>query len=110
MTDYLIINAHRQVKTYRNPTGDWLGIHYIAAFLNENGFSALAFAGYAHEVPQLLEKYADSGIYEIEDMDILKLDPFVKFGKPAKIASLFGGREGYIRAVRELEQEIYKVA
>lgn len=58
MTDYLIINAHRQVKTYRNPTGDWLGIHYIAAFLNENGFSALAFAGYAHEVPQLLEKYA----------------------------------------------------
>ena len=58
----------------------------------------------------LLEKYADSGIYEIEDMDILKLDPFVKFGKPAKIASLFGGREGYIRAVRELEQEIYKAA
>ena len=39
----------------------------------------------------LLEKYADSGIYEIEDMDILKLDPFVKFGKPAKIAQLFGG-------------------
>lgn len=58
----------------------------------------------------LLEKYADSGIYEIEDMDILKLDPFIKFGKPAKIASLFGGREGYIRAVRELEQEIYKAA
>ena len=47
---------------------------------------------------------------EIEDIDILKLDPFIKFGKPARIASLFGGRDGYIRAVRELEQEIYKAA
>jgi type I restriction enzyme R subunit len=72
------------------------------------------FAKYGGEaravLEALLEKYADSGIYEIEDMDILKLDPFIKFGKPAKIASLFGGREGYIRAVRELEQEIYKAA
>ena len=56
------------------------------------------------------DMYADSSIYEIEDMDILKLDPFVKFGKPARIASLFGGRDGYIRAVRELENEIYKAA
>ena len=58
----------------------------------------------------LLEKYADGGIYEIEDTDVLKLDPFVKFGKPAKIAALFGGREGYLRAVRELANEIYSVA
>lgn len=72
------------------------------------------FAKYGGEaravLEALLEKYADSGIYEIEDMDILKLDPFVKFGKPAKIAQLFGGRDGYIRAVRELETEIYKAA
>ena len=58
----------------------------------------------------LLEKYADSSIYEIEDIDILKLDPFVKFGKPARIAQLFNGREGYLRAVKELESEIYKAA
>lgn len=58
----------------------------------------------------LLEKYANAGVYEIEDMDILQLDPFVKFGKPSKIAQLFGGKEGYLRAVRELENEIYKVA
>ena len=58
----------------------------------------------------LLERYADSGIYEIEDTDILKLDPFVKFGKPSKIAQLFGGKEGYLRAVRELANEIYKAA
>ena len=28
-------------------------------------------------------------------------------GKPAKIASYFGGKEGYLQAVKELEQEIY---
>lgn len=66
------------------------------------------YSGAAREVLEaLLEKYADSGIYEIEDIDILKLDPFVRFGKPAKIAQLFGGREGYLQAVRELEQAIY---
>lgn len=80
----------------------------------ENVKKRNVFAKYGGEaravLEALLEKYADSGIYEIEDMDILKLDPFVKFGKPAKIAQLFGGREGYIRAVRELENEIYKAA
>ncbi len=80
----------------------------------ENVKKRNVFAKYGGEaravLEALLEKYADSGIYEIEDMDILKLDPFVKFGKPAKIAQLFGGREGYIRAVRELESEIYKAA
>ena len=80
----------------------------------ENVKKRNVFAKYGGEaravLEALLEKYADSSIYEIEDMDILKLDPFVKFGKPARIASLFGGREGYIRAVRELENEIYKAA
>ena len=56
----------------------------------------------------LLEKYADDGIYEIEDTDVLKLDPFIQFGKPSRIASFFGGKDGYIRAIRELQQEIYR--
>lgn len=69
------------------------------------------YGGAAREVLEaLLEKYADGGIYEIEDTDVLKLDPFVKFGKPARIAQLFGGKDGYLRAVRELANEIYKAA
>ena len=52
----------------------------------ENVKKRNVFAKYGAEaravLEALLEKYADSGIYEIEDMDILKLDPFVKFGKP----------------------------
>ena len=58
----------------------------------------------------LLDKYADSGIYEIEDMDVLKLDPFVRFGKPSRIASLFGGKAGYLKALSELKQVLYEVA
>lgn len=57
----------------------------------------------------LLDKYADGGVVEIESIDVLKLDPFVKFGKPIKISQLFGGKDGYLQAVKELEKEIYKV-
>jgi type I restriction enzyme R subunit len=30
-------------------------------------------------------------------------------GKPARLAALFGGKEGYLKAVRELEEEIYRI-
>lgn len=57
----------------------------------------------------LLERYMNSGIYEIEKPEVLKLDPFAKMGKPAKIVKHFGGKDGYMKAVRELEHEIYEV-
>ena len=66
------------------------------------------YSGAAREVLEaLLDKYMNTGIYEIEKTEVLKLDPFLKMGKPAKIASYFGGREGYRKAVKELENEIY---
>ena len=66
------------------------------------------YSGVAREVLEaLLEKYMNTGIYEIEKTEILKLDPFQKMGKPAKIAGLFGGKAGYLQAVRELEDMIY---
>ena len=66
------------------------------------------YSGVAREVLEaLLDKYMNTGIYEIEKTEILKLDPFLKLGKPSKIAGYFGGKQGYLDAVRELEQEIY---
>ena len=66
------------------------------------------YSGAARQVLEaLLDKYCNIGIYEIEKTEVLKLDPFLKMGKPAKIASYFGGRDGYRRAVKELEKEIY---
>jgi len=56
----------------------------------------------------LLEKYADEGIENIEDIKILKVNPFDDFGTPMEIISLFGGKKQYLRAIIELEQEIYR--
>jgi type I restriction enzyme R subunit len=50
------------------------------------------------------------GIYEIENTDVLKLDPLKQYGSPAKIVAMFGGKAGYIKALQELEAEIYGVA
>ena len=58
----------------------------------------------------LLDKYAELGIYDIESTEILKQNPFTKYGKPARIAALFGGNDKYRQAIRELESELYKVA
>ena len=66
------------------------------------------YSGVAREVLEaLLDKYMNTGIYEIEKTEILKLDPFMKIGKPSKIAGYFGGKQGYLKAVQELEQAIY---
>lgn len=66
------------------------------------------YSGVAKEVLEaLLDKYMNTGIYEIEKTEILKLDPFLKLGKPAKIAGYFGGKAGYMKAVKELEAAIY---
>ncbi len=66
------------------------------------------YSGAAREVLEaLLDKYMNTGIYEIEKTEILKLDPFLKLGKPAKIAGYFGGKAGYMQAVKELEEAIY---
>lgn len=66
------------------------------------------YSGVAREVLEaLLDKYMNIGIYEIEKTEILQLDPFLKYGKPAKIASFFGGKGGYLKAVKELEKMIY---
>ncbi len=58
----------------------------------------------------LLDKYATEGIENIEDMTVLKVDPFNTFGTPAEIIGHFGGKENYMKALKELEMEIYRAA
>jgi type I restriction enzyme R subunit len=55
----------------------------------------------------LLDKYADEGVQHIEDMKILKINPFDSIGTPVEILNEFGDKPGYLEAVRELEKEIY---
>lgn len=68
------------------------------------------YSGTAREVLEaLLDKYMNAGIYEIESTEILKLDPLKRFGAPSKIVSMFGGKAGYLRAIKDLEEELYRV-
>ena len=68
------------------------------------------YSGVARDILEtLLDRYMNTGIYEIEKTEVLKLDDFKKYGKPSKIASYFGGKDGYLKAVKELEEELYKV-
>ena len=72
------------------------------------------FTQYGEQVRKVLEslldKYADEGIENIEDMKILQVKPLDRFGSPVEIIELFGGKMRYLQAIIELEQEIYKVA
>lgn len=66
------------------------------------------YNGVAKEVLEaLLDKYMNKGIIEITSTEVLRLDPFMKLGKPSKIASYFGGKDGYKHAVEELQNAIY---
>lgn len=61
-------------------------------------------------IKSLLDKYADDDLLTIESLDVLKLDPLNKLGSPLEIINAFGGKENYIQALKELENELYKVA
>lgn len=58
----------------------------------------------------LLDKYADEGIENIESMEVLKVNPVASFGSAVEIVAQFGGKPNYLKAVRELENELYQIA
>jgi type I restriction enzyme R subunit len=55
----------------------------------------------------LLDKYADEGLEPVESVDVLKVQPFNRLGTPVELVRIFGGREKYLQAVRELETALY---
>jgi type I restriction enzyme R subunit len=66
------------------------------------------YQGAARQVLEaLLDKYADTGLTNIEDIKILQLDPFSKIGAPMELIKAFGGKAGYQQAVTALEQQLY---
>ncbi len=69
------------------------------------------FAKYGEQARQvletLLEKYADTGIENIEDIKILTLDPFKNMGTASELVSAFGGKPAYLAALYELEEYLY---
>ena len=69
------------------------------------------FAKYGEQARKVLEalldKYADTGVENIEDIKILTLDPFRSMGSAPELITAFGGKPAYLKALKELEQELY---
>lgn len=58
----------------------------------------------------LLDKYADEGVSEVENMTVLKVAPFTEIGSMMEIIKHgFGGKPQYQKAIQELEAEIYRL-
>ncbi len=55
----------------------------------------------------LLEKYADEGIETIESVNVLRVQPLDKFGTPVEIVRLFGSKQDYLQALKDLEAALY---
>jgi type I restriction enzyme R subunit len=55
----------------------------------------------------LLDKYADTGIENIEDIKVLQLDPLSQLGTAPELIKAFGGKPEYLSAIRELEHQLY---
>jgi len=58
----------------------------------------------------LLDKYADVGVENIENLEVLKVKPLADFGSAVEIIGMFGGKQQYFEAIQELETELYKAA
>jgi type I restriction enzyme R subunit len=56
----------------------------------------------------LLKKFEAEGVDDIEDMNVLKVQPLVQLGTPVELVARFGGRAPYQEAVRKLEDELYE--
>lgn len=56
----------------------------------------------------LLTKYADSGLTDLENVDVLKVDPIKQYGTQVYIVNtIFGGIAKFREAIKELKAAIY---
>src|SRR6266545_5828262 len=58
----------------------------------------------------LLAKYADEGVLNLDDANVLKIPPLSTLGTPMQLIKAFGDRQGFERAVHELQSALYQEA
>lgn len=56
----------------------------------------------------LLAKYADEGVLNLDDANVLRIAPFSNIGTPIELIRAFGGKPGFEQAVHDLQSELYK--
>jgi type I restriction enzyme R subunit len=58
----------------------------------------------------LLDKYADGGLVDVQDVAVLRVRPLSDLGTPVELVRRFGGRDEYLAAVHDLEFALYAQA
>jgi type I restriction enzyme, R subunit len=56
----------------------------------------------------LLAKYADEGVLNLGDPNVLKIPPLNTLGTPVQLIMTFGGKDGFEQAVHELQSALYQ--
>lgn len=55
----------------------------------------------------LLTKYADEGVLNLDDTQVLKIPPLSQLGTPMQLVRAFGGKQGFEQAVHEMQDALY---
>jgi type I restriction enzyme, R subunit len=55
----------------------------------------------------LLAKFADEGVEELDNVELLRVRPFDKLGTLVELVRAFGNRQKYEKAVADLEEALY---
>ena len=78
----------------------------------ENVKKRVAFTKYGDSaravLDALLDKYADDGVLNLDDANVLKIRPLDRLGTPVELVRAFGGRPGFEQAVHDLQSALYK--
>ncbi|MGO1304037.1 MAG: EcoAI/FtnUII family type I restriction enzme subunit R [Sphingomonas parapaucimobilis] len=56
----------------------------------------------------LLDKYADEGVLNLDDTNVLRIPPLNTLGTPVQLIKAFGGKAGFENAVHALQNELYQ--
>jgi type I restriction enzyme R subunit len=56
----------------------------------------------------LIAKYADEGVLNLDDSNVLKIPPLSSLGTPVQLIKAFGGKEKFVAAVHELQSALYQ--
>ena len=56
----------------------------------------------------LLTKYADDGVINLDDANVLRIPPFTGIGTPVQLVKAFGGKDGFVAAVHDLQAALYR--
>ena len=78
----------------------------------ENVKKRNVFAKYGQQaravLDALLDKYADEGVFNLDDANVLRIPPIDQLGTPLELVRAFGGRPGFERAVHDLQSALYR--